>query len=110
VIDFIFPHRLHRLAYFLRLAVMNIMTCFLYSCSSTMNESFWWALAVIIVIYELFFIVLPRIRDIGISKWWLLATLVPVLDIIFGIILLFRRPALMSNRPNSALEPGTTAV
>jgi hypothetical protein len=105
MIEFIFPNRLHRLAYLWRLLAANFVTCFLYSCSTTMNPTLWWALAIALALYSLFFIVMARIRDIGISKWWLLATFVPVVDIIFGIILLLRAPASLSHRPGAVPAP-----
>ena len=109
MIDFIFPHRLHRLAYFLRAIAFDVIAYPLYSFSTTMDARVWWASVIMLTIYAMFFIVLPRIRDIGMSGWWLLATFIPVADIVFGIILLFRAPAMLSNRPNTALEPTPTA-
>lgn len=73
-----------------------------------MDSRVWWTSVITLSIYVVFFILLPRIRDIGMSGWWLLVTFVPVADIVFGIILLFRAPAMLSNRPN-ALEPTATA-
>ena len=84
--EFLFPNRLHRLAYFLRLAAVNIFCAFLYSCSTIVEPRIWWSLIGTIFVYGNFFIVLPRLRDVGMSAWWLLAGLVPGLDFIIGII------------------------
>jgi len=46
----------------------------------------------LIIIYAICFIVLPRIRDIG-MKWWLcLLCFLPGVNIVLGIILLLRAP------------------
>lgn len=58
-----------------------------------------------LLLYGIFFIVLPRIRDIGLSGWWLFLIFVPAVDIVFSIILLFRAPALLSNKPHTVPEP-----
>ena len=65
---------------------------------------------IVIGAYQVFFIVLPRIRDINMSGWWLLIVVVPVVNIVFGVILLFRAPAMLRNRPNTGLEPPPTAA
>lgn len=105
-VEFIFPRRLHRLAYFLRGVALDIVTGILYASSTTYNPRFWWPSVIVLIIYGLFFIVLPRIRDAGMSGWWLLVTFVPVADIVFGIILLFRAPALLTHQsPNEGTAP-----
>jgi uncharacterized membrane protein YhaH (DUF805 family) len=109
VIEFIFPHRLHRLAYLFRGLAADIVTYFLYSCSTTMDSRAWWISIIALLIYGMFFIVLPRIRDIGMSGWWLLAMLIPGPNVVFGIILLFRAPAMLSPGPNQALHATAAA-
>jgi uncharacterized membrane protein YhaH (DUF805 family) len=96
MITFIFPRRLHRLAYFIRGLIFDTIAGFLYSLGTTMNARIWWALVIILTIYGMFFIILPRIRDIGMSGWWVLAMLIPIADAVFGIILLFRAPMSVS--------------
>jgi uncharacterized membrane protein YhaH (DUF805 family) len=90
-IEFIFPRRLHRLAYFLRLVVVNILSSVLYTYRGYMS---YWSAAVIVLssLYCVFFILLPRLRDVGMSAWWLLVAFIPVANILLGIILLFRAP------------------
>jgi uncharacterized membrane protein YhaH (DUF805 family) len=90
--DIFFPRRLHRLAYFLRLAAADLVSGLLYATSTTMNPVVWWASIIIISVYGAFFILLPRIRDVGMSGFWLIACLIPVVGAVFGIILLFRAP------------------
>lgn len=103
MIDFIFPYRLHRLAYFIRGMVADAVTYFLYSCNATMDSTIFWISIITLQIYGVFFITLPRVRDLGMSGWWLLVTFVPVADFVFGIILLLRAPAMLSRRPDIGL-------
>jgi hypothetical protein len=109
LIDFIFPSRLHRLAYFLRVVTTNVLAGFVYAFSGTNSSGLWLVLLLVaLAVYQLFFIILPRIRDIGMGKWWLLLTLIPGVNVVFGIILLFRAPATFCDRRNSPLQ--ATAV
>jgi hypothetical protein len=109
LIEFIFPGRLHRLAYFLRVVTTDILACFIYAFGGTNASSVWLVLLFFgLAVYQLFFIILPRIRDLGMSNWWLLLIFVPGVNVVFGIILLFRAPAILSDRRNPALQ--TTAT
>ena len=103
LVEFIFPHRLHRLAYFLRLTVWSMFLYFLYTAqypgaalgiSKGINlaGSYWSAAVILLSLYGIFFIVLPRLRDVGMSVWWLIVALIPVANGGLGIILLFRAP------------------
>jgi uncharacterized membrane protein YhaH (DUF805 family) len=105
MIDFIFPQRLHRLAYFIRGLTADGMACFLYSCNATMDSTVLWTSVIAVWIYGAFFIRLPRIRDVGMSGWWLVLMVIPIADFVIGIILLFRTPKMFSDRPDMALEP-----
>ena len=114
LVEFIFPRRLHRLAYFLRVVALNIVTGILYASSTTFNPQLWWPSVIVLIIYALSFIILPRIRDAGMSRWWLLAIFIPVADIVFGILLLFRAPALLAhpgpNKEGTAPNSGPAAA
>jgi len=94
LIELIFPRRLHRLAYFLRGLLADIMMLSLFSNDTTMSPLYWWSAAIGLSVYVLFFILLPRMRDVEMNGWWLLAAFVPVVDIGLAIILLFRAPQL----------------
>jgi uncharacterized membrane protein YhaH (DUF805 family) len=93
LIEFIFPRRLHRLGYFIRLLLSNVVTYFLYSCSTTMSPQLFLISVGALLVYVFLFIGLPRIRDLGMSGWWLLVFFVPVVNIWLGLILLFRAPS-----------------
>ena len=92
LVDFIFPSRLHRVAYFVRLTLANIATGFLCANNDLLDIRYFWACFIGLLIYSVFFIVRSRIRDIGMSQWWILLCFIPVADIIFGLILAFRAP------------------
>ena len=109
MIEFLFPRRLHRLAYLLRGLTANFVTYVL--CSNiTSHSGLWWTSIVAIWVYEAFFIVLPRIRDIGMNSWWVLAALVPIVNGVFGIILLFRAPVRLSKESNQVPQPAVAPV
>lgn len=101
MLDFFFPKRLHRLSYFLRVLITNGLLYFLESRSAVSDSSAWWPIFLTAVAYQIAFILVPRIRDIGLNVWCWLIVLVPVADVIFGIILLFRAPV-MAPRPKPA--------
>ena len=92
LVQFFFPRRLHRLAYFLRGVTMDIGTAFLYANNNMMNPRYFWFLLIGLLLYSLFYILLPRMRDIGMSGWWLIFLFIPVLNVVLGLILLFRAP------------------
>jgi uncharacterized membrane protein YhaH (DUF805 family) len=99
LIEFIFPHRLHRLAYFLRGGALTILASLVYSCSDAWNPRYYWISVIALWIYALLFIDLPRIRDVRMSGWWLLVGLIPVrnvwliANVWLAIILSFRAPS-----------------
>lgn len=109
LIKVIFPRRLHRLAYFLRSLAIDILASFVYTTSTTMHPLWWWTLVIFLFAYSLFFILLPRLSDAGMSKWWLLAgVLIPVVGIVLGILLLFRAPQYHLQHTSAAVEPAIT--
>ena len=78
LIEFIFPCRLHRLAYFLRANVWSVFLYFVYAVRypmaasvytyrGTMADSYWSAAVIVLSLYGIFFILLPRVRDVGMS-------------------------------------------
>ena len=70
LIEVIFPSRLHRLAYFLRGVTTDILAGFIYAFGGTNVSNVWLVLLFLALgVYQLFFIILPRIRDIGMGSW-----------------------------------------
>jgi hypothetical protein len=98
IVEFIFPKRLHRFAYFVRIISINGMTYVVCSWTTTNNPGFLIASLIALLLYGFFFVALPRVRDLGMSGWWLLASLVPLLNIWLGLILLFRAPSYATKR------------
>jgi len=60
---------------------------------------------VILCIYEVFFLFLPRMRDGNISRWLLLLILIPFGDKALSIILLFKQSTLRWNKINEDEKP-----
>ncbi len=92
LIEFFFPRRLHRLAYFLRLLASNIGFGLILATSSPLEQLLPALGFLTLAIYQVFFIGLPRLRDTGMSGWWILSAFVPVAYVFLSIILLFRAP------------------
>ena len=106
LVEFIFPKRLHRLAYFLRLLATNVAGGVILAVSSPSEQLYAVLGLVALGIYQLLFVLLPRVRDTGMSGWWVALSLVPVVYILLGIILLFRAPEYHFER--SSLEAKQT--
>jgi len=94
IIEFLFPRRLHRLSYFIRMMVTNGSLFFLSAYGETASPVVLWLLFIGILLYQPFFIVLSRMRDLNMRWGWLFLILVPGANIVFGIILLWRAPCL----------------
>jgi uncharacterized membrane protein YhaH (DUF805 family) len=97
LVEFIFPRRLHRLAYLLRgLLVDGVVLMLCGMGGGTVYSSPYFLGAIIaLIIYELFFISLPRARDLEMSGWWLLLLFVPGVGDVLGLILLLRAPVFL---------------
>ena len=92
LIEFIFPRRLHRLAYFLRLLASNVGFGLILATSSPLEQLLPAVGFVTLAIYQVLFIGLPRLRDTGMSGWWILLAFIPIVYVFLSIILLFRAP------------------
>jgi uncharacterized membrane protein YhaH (DUF805 family) len=92
LIEFIFPRRLHRVAYFLRLLASNIGFGLIFATSSPLEQLVPFLGFATLAIYQVLFIGLPRLRDTGMSGWWILLAFIPVIYVFLSIILLFRAP------------------
>jgi uncharacterized membrane protein YhaH (DUF805 family) len=92
LIGFLFPKRLHRLAYVWRILVTNLAAGVIVASTSPTDHLVPMLGLVAIFVYQFLFILLPRARDTGMSGWWVLLSLVPIVYIFFTIILVFRAP------------------
>lgn len=106
LVEFLFPRRLHRLDFFLRLLATEFMSPLIEPHIATTTPALLqWVPDIIVSIYILFFVILPRFRDIGMNGWALLG-LIPPANFVFSIILLFRAPSYQ--HPNT--ESGSVAA
>jgi hypothetical protein len=113
LIEFIFPRRLHRVAFFLRVLFAASAENIFIGIGGTMNSLYLLAAFTVLIIYELLFIDLPRIRDLEMNGWWLLLFLVPGADIVLGTILLLRAPVflhLQGEPIRAGQTPGTAVI
>ena len=92
LIDFLFPKRLHRLGYLWRILATNLAAGIIVASSSPAEQLFPMLGLIALCMYQFLFILLPRVRDTGISGWWVLLSLVPIVYIFLTIILVFRAP------------------
>jgi uncharacterized membrane protein YhaH (DUF805 family) len=99
LVEFIFPRRLHRIAFFVRLFVVNFAPGFLYFTGPEIHSGISLPLNIALLFYSLFFVILPRIRDAGISGWWLLVLFIPFANSLLALILLFRAPQYRLGEP-----------
>lgn len=97
LIEFIFPRRLHRLAYFLRGLLIGLAVFMLYGMGGGTTDSLYFLPIIIIAltIYDLFFIELPRARDLEMNGWWLLLLFIPGVGDMLGLFLLLRPPVFL---------------
>jgi uncharacterized membrane protein YhaH (DUF805 family) len=93
ILRFFFPQQIHRFSYFLRLLACNLTGAFIFGVGSPMERPLVALAYLALAAYGMFFVLLPRLRDVEMSAWWLVVALIPVANILLGIILLFRAPA-----------------
>jgi uncharacterized membrane protein YhaH (DUF805 family) len=92
LIDFLFPKRLHRLGYVWRILTTNMVGGAIVATTSPMEHLSPMLGLVALCVYQLIFILLPRVRDTGMSGWWVLLGVVPIVYVCLTIILVFRAP------------------
>jgi hypothetical protein len=85
IVEFIFPKRIHRLSFLVRALVTNLLCFWLIVAFSSAHvitpipvttalceDSRYYVAILALAIYNLLFLLLPRVRDIGMSGWWVL--------------------------------------
>ena len=92
----IFPRRLHRLDYLIRILVADSCLWFVLHLGSsthpTLGELRLVAIvlgSLVIVIYSLFFVLMPRVRDAGWNAWLVILGPFPYIGPLFHLLLLF---------------------
>lgn len=104
VIEFLFPKRLTRLSYFLR--VMLCQGVSFYLLQDSWGETTAGTAALVAVLaYTGFFVVLPRIRDLGMHGGWTVLAFIPYVSAFLSAALLFRRTKQWHN-PHLQRPPG----
>ncbi|MCB1228639.1 MAG: hypothetical protein KDN19_00135 [Verrucomicrobiae bacterium] len=97
ILRFFFPQMLGRASYFIRLILANLATAILYFGieDAEHKEEAGFLVGVLLLamilltIYAAIYIILPRIREIGLSGWTLILAFIPVVAGFFGMSLLF---------------------
>ena len=91
-----FPKRLRRLNYLARIIILEVCLWLLYTARPPGDPSAAVVRLLIIcivglalLIYGLFFVMLPRLADAGMSSWWVLLGLFPYLGLLFQLFLAF---------------------
>lgn len=92
LIGFIFPRRIQRLDYLCRILITNAGVDAAFAVGSPSEFGYTALGALAIFIYQIFFVVLARLRDAGMSGWLVLLGLIPFVYIFLTILLLFRPP------------------
>jgi hypothetical protein len=106
LVALLFPPRIGRVSYFIRDCVIALLVWGVLG-SSLSNESHLIVaiLFLIAYVYWLFWVVLPRIRDLSMPPFWLILMLVPVLNVVFALVLTFQPSAIAY--PQSTDTPPT---
>ena len=91
-----FPKRIGRVSYFIRHCAIGLLLLGIVGSGLLQEyELTGWILLLVFLIYELLWVVLPRMRDLRMGTFWIILTLVPLINVIFGLILLFRPSAIV---------------
>jgi hypothetical protein len=95
-----FPRRIGRASFVIRACLISMIGYGLLS-SVFLDSKVTAAIFVLLVwIYGLFWLDLPRMRDLSIRPWWLILMLVPVINIAFLLLLAIRSRPVTWPRPN----------
>ena len=93
---FLFPARLGRLQYFVRVVILDVCVWLLYTAWPPAPASTVWVRLLLVsvgglalAVYGLFFVLLPRVTDAGMNSWWVVLGLFPLIGPLFQLVLLF---------------------
>ena len=97
----LFPKQIRRLSFVLRLgifALIPLLTKFVFGLIWGVPEDFpdgpvfeflMWLVALLLTVYAIAFIIVPRLRDVGISPWLGLLSVLPPINVLLLIYLAF---------------------
>jgi ABC-type branched-subunit amino acid transport system permease subunit len=108
LVALLFPARIGRLSYFIRDCVIALLFWGLLG-GSLSNESDVIATILLLFayVYWVFWVVLPRMRDLSMPPFRLILMAVPVLNLVFALILTFRPSAIAWPRSTDTPPPKT---
>jgi hypothetical protein len=92
IVEFIFPYRLHRLAFLLRFIAASVVPPIILFTDVERDSILTVGFEIGLVIYNILFLFLPRIRDLTLSGWWLLALGIPFVNTLLALYLFFGAP------------------
>jgi hypothetical protein len=91
----IFPHRLGRLNFLVRVVPLQILAMrWMLELDDSYAKAPAWMLPSCIAAmgYIIWFVMLPRVRDCGLSPWVTILGVIPVVSSLFGLALIFKAP------------------
>ena len=92
LLELFFPKRIGRLSCWIRSGAVLVLQLGLIGASGSYGSELitLTLLLLTVCVYVLFWVVLPRMRDLSIHPLWLFLFLVPIVDMPFSLVLLFR--------------------
>jgi uncharacterized membrane protein YhaH (DUF805 family) len=93
-VDTVFPKRLPRLPFVVRIVIIDVLFWSLVQWKRSLplpmtDVQLWMFISgcLVIAVYSTFFAIVPRLRDAGSSAWWAAVGLVPIVWILVHLIL-----------------------
>jgi len=104
LVELLFPKRLGRGSYFIRSCAILLLFWGLFGALPNESHEIETILLLLAYVYWIFWVVLPRMRDLSMRPFWLILMRVPVLNVVFGWVLAFRPSAIALPRPTDTPE------
>lgn len=110
----VFPKRLTRLPYLFRIVTVHVLFWLLGQWKRPLtlpltDVQLWEFISgsVIIFIYSIVFVIVPRLRDSGLEWWYVLLSFVPLLDWVVQVVLAIQpsKTEIAGKPSNQSLEP-----
>ena len=111
--EFLFPHKLRRLNYFVRDLTFEAILYFSPANFEPGKLSFDgdWPLTGLLgiwLVYCAIFVILPRMRDSGTPSWLVVLAFIPYVNVLFGLALLFKPSSIFPSA--SRVTPETPSI
>ena len=113
--EFLFPHKLRRLNYFIRGLTFEAILCFSPANFEPGKLSFdgEWPLIGLLgiwLVYYAIFVILPRMRDSGTPLWLVVLAFIPYVNVLFGLALLFKPSSIFPSSSDSRANPESPTI